>query len=518
VKQYDAIIIGGGINSLVAAGLLGQAGNDVILFESKKKLGGMASTEDFYPGYRCNMIYDYIPWIDTRLIDKLNLYQYDLNFFSVDPHRIALDKNGDHLIFYEDPVKTAASITQHSLQDAEKWLHFTQYIDKLTQFLEPIYRTTPPIIKKLGIKDAIALKSIFKPLRNHGTRGLVDILRTIPMMMPELMDEWFESKLLRGSLSSSGITHLTQGPYSAATVLNFLHQHILSNGIIHNSHFIKGGTEMFVQALSQATQERNVDIRLNTQVTSINSNNRICTGITIADGHTFYGHKIISGLDPGHTFFKLFDAAEIPPTFRTQLKNIKYRGSTARVHFALNNLPNILGITAEKLESLFTINPSIEYLERAYDDAKYGQISNTPYIEFSIPSLINPNYSPSGKHVLSATIQYIPYQLCNNILKENTIHNVIQILERYIPAFTQLIEDTLLMTPQDFETSLGLSEGNFNHGEMTLDQYYIMRPTLNSAQYSTPVQNLFLCGPGTHPGGGLHGTNAMNAIKEVSNR
>jgi phytoene dehydrogenase-like protein len=341
------------------------------------------------------------------------------------------------------------------------------------------------------------------------------------MMMPELMDEWFESELLRGSLAAAGIRHITQGPHSAATVLNFLHQHIYSDGIIHNSQYIKGGTEMLIRALEQAAKEKTVDIRLNTQVTSLKCKNGICSGVIAGNHQTFKADKIISGLDPRQTCLNMIDSIDINPTFRRQLSNIKYRGSTARIHFALNSFPKIIGIKKEQMDAVFTISPSIDYLERAFDDTKYGRISKNPFIEFTIPTYLNPNFSPSGKHVLSATIQYIPYHLNNNALngelKENIIYHLINILGGYIQDFSNMIEHSALWTPLDFQTSLGLSEGNLNHGEMTLDQFFIMRPTISSAQYKTPIENLFLCGPGTHPGGGLHGTNGMNAFKEIIN-
>ena len=521
MTQYDTIIIGGGINSLVAATIFGQAGKNVIILESRQKLGGMAATEEFIPGYKCNLIYDYLPWINIDLIEKLHLDQYGLEFLSIDPLRISLDKNGKHITFYENPEKTATSISRHSTKDAEKWTYVTQYIAKLTQFLEPIYNTTPPAISEFGLGDILAIKSMLKPLKNHGTRGLVDILRTAPMMMPELMDEWFESDLLRGSLSASGIIHITQGPYSAATVLNFLHQHIYSNGSIYSAQFVKGGTDMLTQVLGKSAHDSGVEIRLGSQVSSIICNNGVCTGVNTVDGKTYTGNKIISGLDPTQTCIKLIGANKLSPTFYRQLKNIKYRGSTARVHFALNKIPKITGVTTDQMGSVFSINPSIEYLERAYDDAKYGHFSENPYIEFSIPSITNPNFAPRGKHVLSTTIQYVPYSLNNDNLdfnyKEQITHNLIHILGRYIPGFSDMIENSTLMTPADFEASLGLSEGSFNHGEMTLDQFFFMRPTMSCSQYSTPIKNLFLCGPGTHPGGGLHGTNGLNASKEIIN-
>ena len=519
MNHYNSIVIGGGINSLTTSAILAKEEKYVLLLETRSKVGGMASTEEFAPGFRCNVAYDYCRWIDPRLLDQLNLQKYGLEMFSPNPLRIALDDKGQHIVFHSDPQKTATSISYHSNEDANKWPEFTKYITNLTQFLEPLYRMTPPSIRKLNIKDLFSMSSLLKPVLKHGRRGLVDTIRTLPMMMPELLDEWFQSELLRGSLAASGISNITQGPFSSATGLNFLHQHIYSKGKIHNIHFIKGGINHFATSIRKAAKDRDVDILHDSHVDSINCSDGRCSGVTTSDGRTYNGDKIISGLDPSHTYMKVNDATEMSPTFRMQLTNIKYRGSTARIHFALNKLPEIIGISAQTMNTIYTINPSIEYLERAYDDAKYGRISKNPYIEFSFPSIINPNFAPSGKHVLSATIQYVPYYLkndnWNNGLKNKIINIVTYVLEKYIPGFTNMIEDTLIMTPRDLEASLGITEGDLNHGEMTLDQFFFMRPTISTAQYNTPIQNLFLCGPGTHPGGGLHGANAMNAMNEI---
>jgi len=518
--HYDAIVVGGGINSLAVAALLAQEKKSILLLESRDALGGLSSTHEFASGFKCNMVYDYIRWIDPRLIKRLSLQKYGLKMISPDPLRIALDENGNHISFYSDPVKTAESISQHSTKDADNWHEFTAYIKKLTLFLEPLYKMTPPIISELGIKDLLPMSALLKPILKHDSRGLVDTIRSIPMMMPELLDEWFESKLLRGSLAASGIAHITQGPYSAATVLNFLHQHIHSNGQINNALFIKNGTGQFLQALCLSAKNKGVDIRTGTPVVSINCKSGVCLGVSTSKTQAYNSNIVISGLDPANTFTKLVGSSEISPTFKTQLNNIKYRGSTARIHFSLNKRPEITGIEWDQQNTIFAINPSIEYLERAYDDAKYGHISKNPYIEFSIPSLNCPGYAPSGKHVLSVSIQYLPYHLHNGTwnekLKSQVIQNTILILEQYIPGFSNIIENSAIMTAPDLESSIGLKEGNLNHGEMTLDQFFFMRPNISAAQYSTPIKNLFLCGPGTHPGGGLHGSNAVNSVHEIT--
>ena len=521
MKHYDAIIIGGGLNSLLTAMLLAKEKKSVILFESKNKIGGMASMEEFHPGFKCNLIHDYLPLMNDNLMKKLQLDKLNLKFHDRDPLHIALDNDEKHLIFSNDIDQTIASIARHSSKDADKWPYFINYIDKLTQFLIPLYFSIPPKISDIGIKDAIALKEMFRPIKKHGSRGFVDFLRTAPMMMPELMDEWFESELLRGNLSAKGVLYINQGPYSAATTLNFLHQNIFSNGNIFNSLIMEGGIESFIQKIYDVAIKRGVTMMLNTHIKKINCKNDICIGVTTFDDKQYTAKNIISGIDPNNTFLKLIGSTNINPKFRRQLNNIKYVGSTARIHFALNNLPRIPGIKKEEMNAIFSINPSIEYIEKAHDDIKYGQYSKNPHMEFSFPSILNPDMAPLGKQVLSATVQHIPHKLknatWNEKIKETISQKIILIIEKHIPNFSQYIEHSMLMTPIDFENAIGITEGNINHGEMTLDQFYFMRPTMSSAQYNTPIKNLFLCGPGTHPGGGLHGINALNAVKRILN-
>ena len=519
MPDYDIIVIGAGINSLTTAALLGEAGKRVLVLEARHQVGGMASTVEFTPGFKCNIIYDHNQWIDPRLLKKLNLEQHSLELNHPSILRTTLNQNGEHLRFYRDPSQTAQSISHHSGKDAENWISFTEQISKLSQFLEAIYAVTPPSLPNIGLEEALSLRSLTKPIFKQGSRGLVNFMRVAPMMMPELMDEWFESEFLRGTLATAGIQRITQGPFSAATGLNFLHQHVHCKGVIHNAHFIKGGTGQLANSLQKAALVARVEIRLNTEVSAITTDNGFCKGIITNEGKSITADKVVSGLDPHSTCLRLVGAENLSPVFRTQLNNIKFRGSTARIHFALKELPSIKGIQSDNMDSIFAIAPSMEYLERAYDCAKYGRISKNPYIEFSIPSIRNPEFAPEGKQVLSASVQYVPYHLrdpvWNDELKKNVGENVITMLEKYIPGFSNLIEDSALFTPVDLEGIYGMTEGNLNHGEMTLDQFFFMRPSISAAQYQTPIKNLFLCGPGTHPSGGLHGANGVNAAVEI---
>ena len=519
MKQYDIIVIGGGVNSLVTANLLAQSGKKVLLLEKREEVGGLASTFEFTPGYKCNLINDVIKWIDPRVLKQLDLKNQGLEFIEQETLRIALDDEGNMIAFEKDPEKTAASIKNHSKIDADKWVEFTEYINKLAQFFERLYELTPPYPPDIGLKDVLGMRSMLKPLMKHGSRGLIDLIKVAPMMMPELVDEWFENKLLRSAIATSGIHHLSFGPFAAATGYNLLHQHTHSNGIFHNARFVKGGTGTLTKILRTSAESLNVEIQTNSKVNSIDIKKGSCFGVTLENGEAILGQRIVSGLDPNNTFKNLVGFSNLEPTFHTQIQNIKYRGAIARAHFALNDLPKISGIDSDKLGAIFSFCPSIEYLEKASDAVKYGNIAENPYIEFTVPSVINQDFAPNKKHVLSATLQYAPYKLRNQKwtteLKSNLNKQVVQILGTLIPNFSNMIESSTLFSPLDLENEFGLTEGNLNHGEMTLDQLLFMRPTMSSSQYKTPIENLFLCGPGTHPGGGLHGTNGYNAAKAI---
>ena len=519
MNQFDIIVVGGGVNSLVTASILGQSEKKVLLLEAQNQIGGLASTTEFAPGYKCNLVNDVVKWIDPRVLKKLDIESHGMELFSPDVVRIALDTDDQHILFHRNADQTTASISTHSEKDAKAWKEFTIYIGNLTHFLEKLYELTPPKLPDIGLKEALSMRTMLTPVRKHGIRGLVDFLRVVPMMMPELMNEWFESELLRGAISAAGIHHITLGPFATATGYNLLHQHVYSDSVFHNAHFIKGGTGNLAETLLKSAKSNGVEIRTSSTVQSIDVANGICNGVTLEDGERITTTKVISGLDPTHTFIKLVGPAELNPSFFTQVRNIKYRGSVSRIHFALNSLPEIKGVSQDQMGTVFSVSPSIKYIERAADAAKYGCIADDPYVEFTIPSIINSNFAPKGKHVLSATVQYTPYHLRNQTwseeLKVRLKNNVVHVLENYIPGFSTQIKSSAVFSPMDLEDKFGLTEGNLNHGEMTLDQFFFMRPTMSSSQYKSPIENLYLCGSGTHPGGGIHGTNGFNAAHEI---
>ena len=519
MKNYDIIIIGSGIQSLSAALILSKAGKKVIVLEGRDQIGGQTSKFEFAPGYQCNLIHDGLKWFDPRILKVLKIHKNNSAIYSPEVLNIALDSNNNHLEFYKDLQKTSMSMSKHSKDDAEVWKDFSIHIHNQTKILEEIYRITPTNLPNTSLKDIWSLKSILKPLSKTGTKGIVDFARIVPMMMPELMDEWFNSAFIRGALSSAGISMINQGPFSAATGLNLLHQHIYSSGVFFNIKFLNGGLVNLAENIAQSSISNGAVIQTESSVKSIIIKNGVCTGVRLANGDELLSNKTLSGLDPTQTFIHLIGANNLDPSMYRQIKNIKYRGCVSRIHYALNTLPKITGVSTNKMNTIFSISPSIEYLERAYDASKYGQISKNPYITFNIPTINDSTFAGEGKHVLSATIQYTPYHLRNTLwtdkIKNDLIENVTNIIEQYIPNFSSSIESSVLFSPIDLEKKLGMTEGSINHGELTLDQFFFMRPTIALSQYDTPFKNLFLCGSSTHPGCGPNGSSGYNAAMEV---
>ena len=519
MSKFDSIIIGSGINSLVVATILGKQNKKVLVLEAREQIGGLSSTIELNEGYKCNAIYDSLKWIDPRVMKDLKLENHGLKIIKPDITRIALGMEGKHIFFNRDPLKTADSIANISKKDSLKWIDFVGYIKKLSNLLEKLYTITPPKIPELKMADVLSLKPMLAPLIKQGPRGIVDLLRVAPMMMDELMDEWFENELLRSAISASGVHHLSLGPYAAGTGYNLLHQNLYSDCGIHNSFFIKGGSVELANILKNIAESYHVEIRTSSKVKSIEVNQNFCDGIILENGENIKTSSVVSGLDPHNTFINLIGASNLNPDFLTQINNIKYRGSTARLFFILKNLPEIAGVKPDHMNTNFSICTSMESLEKASDGVKYGKISDTPYVDFNIPSILNENFAINNKHILAASVQYAPYHLRNqiwddqakSILKRNTI----KVIEKIIPDFSNLIESSHILSPQDIENEFGLKEGNLNHGEMTLDQFMFMRPTISASQYTTPIKNLYICGGGTHPGGGLHGANGYNAAKTI---
>ena len=383
-------------------------------------------------------------------------------------------------------------------------------------------RATPPDLPEFQLRELRDLLPLLKPIRSIGRKDFVQALRFMPMPVADLLDEWFESDVVKGAIAASALINSSWGPREAGTGYTFLYNWATSNnGLFRSSGNIHGGMGALSAALARAAKAFGVEIRTGAQVKKIVSVNGLATGVELENGEQLSANIVVSAANMNTTFMKLVDAYYLDQIFVQHLRNIKYRGTTARVHFVLEDLPNFQGVngnTREYLSGFVQISPTMTYIQKAYDPVKYGRFSEDPYLDIFIPTLTDPSLSSNGDQLMSVTVKYIPYHLREgdwDSLQNDLVEQVTKKIAEYAPGFEQLIKGGKVMTPLDLERDYDLPEGNYVHGEMTLDQFFWMRPVPGYGQYRSPIKNLYLCGAATHPGGGITGINGKNAAREI---
>jgi phytoene dehydrogenase-like protein len=519
---YDAIVIGAGLNGLTAAGYLARAGRSVLVLERRNVVGGSATTEEFAPGFRIDSCVHDVGWIAPRIQIDLDLARQGLKLVSSGRPVLVPTGRGDALNFHSTPARTAESLRRFSPSDAAKWPAFAERISQLAGFLKSVYSAPPPAINPSSLPELLALLGTGLRLRRLGKAAMVDLLRTAPMSVAELLDDCFESDALKGALGAEGVRHLCQGPRGAGTAFTFLHQQIGRRpGAFHSTITPLGGVGELARALADAARAAGATIRTDAEVLHIVVRENRASGVALVSGEEIGTRQVVSAVDPRRTFLELCDPALLAPEFVRALRNVRFRGVWAKVNLALGTLPAFANATAEEMNRLaaITISPSLTYLERAYDDAKYGRLSEHPWLDVRIPSLMNPEFAPAGQHVMSVHVQCAPYHLrdgaWDDAARAALGDRVVATLAEYAPGLPTSILHRQVLTPFDLETTLGLPEGHAYHGEMTLDQILFMRPVPECSRYQTPVRDLYLCGPGTHPGGGIAGGPGANAARAI---
>jgi phytoene dehydrogenase-like protein len=406
----------------------------------------------------------------------------------------------------------------------------------LTGVLDQIMTLPPPSLEEIKPGELVPWAKLGLKLKGLGQKEMMEFLRILPMSVIEFLDEWFESDVLKGVLGAAGITGLMQGPQAQGTMFVLLYHYLgaAASGGFRASRFVAGGIGQLSAALANAACQYGADIRTGAEVAQIildqnlDTGEKRAVGVALANGEEITAKAVISNADPRHTFFSLVGAPNLDPHFVRRVRNIRYRGCVAKVNLALSDLPQFtsvpFGFETDDVAHLgghILISPSLEYLERAYDDAKYGRFSAQPYLDVVIPSVLDPSLAPSGQHLMSITMQYAPYHLRQGSngwegqQRKALVDTIIDTLAQYAPNLKDLIRHCQIITPLDWERNYGLTEGNIYHGEMTLDQLLFMRPVAGYGQYRTPIARLYLCGAGTHPGGGVTGAPGYNAAREI---
>lgn len=527
----DAIILGSGPNELVAACYLAKAGQSVTVLERRPELGGTAAFHDIMPGFRLEISPPSLGWVSPKIVKDLALEGLDLETEWTDPTVLTPRLDGPPLVLWRDLAKSREEIKKHSPADAEKWEPFCIRMATLAGFLETLYTQEPPRIMGRGpggratgqnqLGDLFNLMAVGLRLRRLGKIDMVELLRTLPMSVQDLLDDWFECEVLKGTIGAGGITNLLQGPRSAGTCFVMLH-HLVGRpaGAFRARTLVRNERGHLIHALGLAAKRLGVETRTNAGAKVTVKDGR-AVGVVLDSGEEIAARFVVSGADPRTTFQKLVDPTELEPELNRAVQNVKLRGVRAVVNLALGELPAFSGVAKDSaaLHGVISVSPSLDYLEHAYDDAKHGGISKGLFLEATIPSLSDPSLAPAGKHVMSVAVQYAPYHLregkWDGPTKEALADRVVATLSEYAPNLKAAVLGRAVYTPPDLEESFGLAEGHLYGGELTLDQILFMRPVPGFAYYRSPLEGLFMCGDACHPGGGLPGLAGANAAREI---
>ncbi len=511
-KHYDSIIIGGGHNGLACAAYLAKAGRKVLVLERRHVLGGAAVSEQVYPGFTYSVCSYVVSLLRPQIIRDLELPKHGLEILPLECS-FAPAHEGPGLVRWPCADTTRREIARYSAQDADRYPEFGREMAKMARFLKPIIDNPAPDPTSLRPKAWRHMLKLARPFKNIDERKLHDFMKMMTMSSVDFLDEWFESDILKAPMAVSGIIGTYLGVRSPGTAYVLLHHYMGEiDGAMRAWGLSKGGTGQISMAIARAAESYGVEIRTETSVERVLMRGDEAYGVVLEGGDELHAKTVVSSLEPRLTFFGLVGRKALPEDFCDELDRYRLRGSSGKVNLALDSLPEFKCRPGDGLHMRgdIAIAPSIAYLEKAYDQAKYGQFSERPYINIVIPSLTDPSVAPPGKHVMSCFVQYAPYHLAEGpeawpSKREAFGDAVVDTLEEFAPGLKDRILHRQVLTPWDMEKDFGLTEGNIFHGELSLEQLAFLRPVAGWAHYRTPIQKLWMCGSGTHPGGGVMG-------------
>jgi phytoene dehydrogenase-like protein len=519
-ETRDVVIVGGGHNGLVTAFYLANAGFKPLVLERRAQPGGAAITEEFHPGFRSSILAHAAGPLRPDVLRHMQLEKHGLKLISPEIGVTALSPDGRALSFYNDSNRTVQEIARFSAKDAAKYPEFQQSLAKLGKVIGEALTLVPPNIDEPSKGDLWGMLKTGRGIRNLGKRDMYRLLRWGPMAVADLVAEYFETELLRATIAARGVFGTFLGPWSAGSSLVLL---IRAAGDAHpagGASFAAGGMGAITQAMAAAAMLAGAEIRTNAEVAEVRVKNGAATGVVLSNGEEISSKAVVSNADPKRTLLKLVDSTHLSPDFVMKLQHYRMPGTVAKVNLALSGLPQFTALSGNNaaLGGRIQIGPEIDYLERAFDESKYGNFSKQPYLEVAIPSMTDPSLTPQGQHVMSIYMQYAPFRLKNSDWESQRValgDTVVKTLAQYAPNLPALILHHQIITPQDLEDMCGLTGGHIFHGELSLDQFFTMRPLLDWGRYKTPIDNLYLCGSGTHPGAGLTGGSGANAAKAI---
>jgi len=514
----SVIIIGAGHNGLVTAFYLARAGFKPLVLEARPVVGGAAITEEIAPGYRCPTLSHSIGPMRPSIVADMQLGRR-VQFLRPDPRLVALSPNGRPLVLSNDVARSAEAIRLHAPQDADRYAEFCATLERLAAFLLPLLERTPPALNGQAPQEIWDLLKTGRQFRKLGRTDGFRLLRWMPMAAADLVGEWFTNDLLQAAIAARGIFGGAAGPWSGGTGATLLWNAATDPVPGGSAVTVAGGPGALTSALADAARSAGATIRVDARVARVQVRDGRATGVVLSDGEEVPAAAVISNADPRRTLLDLVDPVELDPGFAQRIRNYRMLGTVAKVNLTLSALPAFPGVANPgDLQGRIHIGPSLDYLEKAYDASKYGEISAEPYLDITIPSLLDPSLCPPNSHVMSVYVQFAPYRLATGdwaAARDQVGNTVVRILERYAPGIWNAIEHRQVLTPVDLETTFGLTRGHIHHGEHAIDQLFSMRPTLGWAKYRTPIDGLFLCGAGTHPGGTITGLSGRNAAREI---
>ena len=524
-ETRDVVIVGGGHNGLVTAFYLAKAGFKPLVLERRAQVGGAAITEELHPGFRCSTLTHLPGPLRADIVRDMQLEQHGLTFTTPEVSTVSLLPDGRALVLYSDAKKAAEEIANWSQKDATSYADFGAALGKIGKVIGEALALTPPNIDNPSSGDLWGMLQTGRSIRNLGKKDLYRVLRWGPMAAADLVAEFFDTEPLRATIAARGIFGTFLGPWSAGSALVLLlraaadrHSDSSPAGSVQ---FPAGGVGAITVAMAAAATKAGAEIRTDADIAEIRVKDGIATGVVLTSGE-ISARAVVSNADPKRTLMHLVDPGHLSPDFIQKIKNYRCMGTVAKINLALSALPDFTALKSKGngklLQGRIQISPEIDYLERAFDESKYGNFSRNPYLEITFPSLSDPSLAPAGQHVMSIYMQYAPYKLRDSDWENQRTalgETVVKTIAQYAPNLPQIILRHQIITPKDLEETYGLTGGHIFHGELALDQFFTMRPLLDWARYQTPIDRLFLCGSGTHPGTGLTGGSGANAARVI---